>query len=105
VAVSASASSLSREVQGDERALWWERAVEAYPSYGDYQVKTSRIIPVFVATRLTHRVSTGPRAPIYGGTGPDLLAAAAMTTLQDSIQSRPVRLAAAAAAERVARGS
>ena len=39
------------EVQGDERALWWERAVEAYPSYADYQVKTSRIIPAFVATR------------------------------------------------------
>jgi deazaflavin-dependent oxidoreductase (nitroreductase family) len=40
----------AREVQGDERALWWERAVEAYPSYADYQKKTSRIIPVFVAT-------------------------------------------------------
>jgi len=42
---------VAREVQGDARALWWERAVEAYPSYADYQVKTSRIIPVFVATR------------------------------------------------------
>jgi F420H(2)-dependent quinone reductase len=42
---------VAREVQGDERALWWERAVEAYPSYADYQMKTSRIIPVFVATR------------------------------------------------------
>ena len=42
---------VAREVQGDERALWWERAVEAYPSYADYQLKTSRIIPVFVATR------------------------------------------------------
>jgi deazaflavin-dependent oxidoreductase (nitroreductase family) len=41
----------AREVEGDERALWWERAVEAYPSYADYQEKTSRIIPVFVATR------------------------------------------------------
>ena len=41
----------AREVQGDERELWWERAVEAYPSYADYQLKTSRIIPVFVATR------------------------------------------------------
>ena len=41
----------AREVQGDERALWWERAVAAYPSYADYQKKTSRIIPVFVATR------------------------------------------------------
>jgi deazaflavin-dependent oxidoreductase (nitroreductase family) len=42
---------VAREVQGDERALWWDRAVEAYPSYADYQMKTSRIIPVFVATR------------------------------------------------------
>ena len=41
----------AREVEGDERALWWERAVAAYPSYADYQEKTSRIIPVFVATR------------------------------------------------------
>jgi F420H(2)-dependent quinone reductase len=41
----------ARELQGDERALWWERAVVAYPSYADYQMKTSRIIPVFVATR------------------------------------------------------
>jgi F420H(2)-dependent quinone reductase len=42
---------VAREVQGDERGLWWERAVEAYPSYAEYQEKTSRIIPVFVATR------------------------------------------------------
>jgi deazaflavin-dependent oxidoreductase (nitroreductase family) len=41
---------IARELQGDERALWWERAVEAYPSYADYQTKTSRVIPVFVAT-------------------------------------------------------
>jgi deazaflavin-dependent oxidoreductase (nitroreductase family) len=41
---------IAREAQGDERALWWERAVEAYPSYAEYQMKTSRIIPVFVAT-------------------------------------------------------
>jgi deazaflavin-dependent oxidoreductase (nitroreductase family) len=42
---------VAREVHGDERALWWDRAVEAYPSYADYQMKTSRVIPVFVATR------------------------------------------------------
>jgi F420H(2)-dependent quinone reductase len=42
---------VAREVEGDERALWWKRAVEAYPSYADYQEGTSRIIPVFVATR------------------------------------------------------
>ena len=40
-----------REIDGDERAEWWERAVAAYPPYAEYQEKTSRVIPVFVATR------------------------------------------------------
>src|SRR5687767_8337125 len=31
-----------REVSGDERALWWERAVAAYPDYADYQERTDR---------------------------------------------------------------
>jgi deazaflavin-dependent oxidoreductase (nitroreductase family) len=38
----------AREVFGEEKAQWWERAVEAYPDYADYQVKTERAIPVFV---------------------------------------------------------
>lgn len=38
----------AREVLGDERALWWERAVEVWPDYADYQTKTDREIPVFV---------------------------------------------------------
>ncbi|MET7933046.1 nitroreductase family deazaflavin-dependent oxidoreductase [Streptomyces sp. NPDC005322] len=38
----------AREVTGEEKALWWERAVEAYPDYADYQRKTDRRIPVFV---------------------------------------------------------
>jgi hypothetical protein len=38
----------AREVSGEERALWWRRAVEAYPDYADYQRNTSRQIPVFV---------------------------------------------------------
>lgn len=38
----------AREVLGDEKALWWERAVAAYPPYADYQAKTERQIPVFV---------------------------------------------------------
>jgi F420H(2)-dependent quinone reductase len=38
----------AREVHGDEKAQWWERAVAAYPDYADYQKKTTRIIPVFV---------------------------------------------------------
>ena len=35
---------------GDEKAIWWERAVAAYPDYADYQAKTDRQIPVFVLT-------------------------------------------------------
>ena len=40
----------AREVFGEEKALWWERAVAAYPDYADYQAKTERQIPVFVLT-------------------------------------------------------
>ena len=38
-----------REVQGDERAQWWERSVAAYPPYAEYQENTDRVIPVLVA--------------------------------------------------------
>jgi deazaflavin-dependent oxidoreductase (nitroreductase family) len=40
-----------RELSGDERSEWWTRAVAAYPPYAEYQTKTDRVIPVFVATR------------------------------------------------------
>ncbi|TDC13041.1 nitroreductase family deazaflavin-dependent oxidoreductase [Streptomyces sp. 8K308] len=38
----------AREVTGEEKAVWWARAVEAYPDYADYQTRTDREIPVFV---------------------------------------------------------
>jgi F420H(2)-dependent quinone reductase len=38
-----------REVSGKEKKAWWERAVEAYPPYAEYQQNTTRQIPVFVA--------------------------------------------------------
>ena len=38
-----------REVSGDERAAWWERAVAVFPTYAEYQAKTERTIPVLVA--------------------------------------------------------
>jgi deazaflavin-dependent oxidoreductase (nitroreductase family) len=38
----------ARQVSGDERAEWWERAVAAFPDYAEYQEKTDREIPVFV---------------------------------------------------------
>ena len=40
----------AREVFGDEKATWWERAVQAWPDYAEYQKKTDRQIPVFVLT-------------------------------------------------------
>jgi F420H(2)-dependent quinone reductase len=38
----------AREVTGEEKAVWWERAVAAFPNYAEYQTKTTREIPVFV---------------------------------------------------------
>ena len=45
----------ARLVEGDEKALWWERAVAAFPDYAGYQKKTDREIPVFVLTRVDAR--------------------------------------------------
>ena len=42
---------VAREVTGDEKAIWWERSVAAYPPYAEYQAATDRVIPVFVARR------------------------------------------------------
>jgi F420H(2)-dependent quinone reductase len=39
---------VAREIHGDEKAVWWERAVAAYPDYADYQKNTERQIPMFV---------------------------------------------------------
>jgi deazaflavin-dependent oxidoreductase (nitroreductase family) len=40
-----------REVTGDEKAEWWARAVAVFPNYAEYQAKTSREIPVYIASR------------------------------------------------------
>lgn len=40
----------AREVFGEEKAIWWQRALETWPDYADYQQKTEREIPVFVLT-------------------------------------------------------
>ena len=50
-----------REVSGDEKAVWWERAVAAYPPYAEYQANTDREIPVFVATPRRARSGAGAR--------------------------------------------
>ncbi len=39
-----------REVEGEERARWWDRAVATYADYAEYQEKTDRVIPVLVAS-------------------------------------------------------
>jgi deazaflavin-dependent oxidoreductase (nitroreductase family) len=38
----------ARELSGDERAVWWDRALQVWPDYAEYQKKTDRQIPVFV---------------------------------------------------------
>ena len=43
----------AREVTGDERAVWWDRALVDWPAYANYQTKTDRVIPVFVLSRIT----------------------------------------------------
>jgi deazaflavin-dependent oxidoreductase (nitroreductase family) len=43
----------AREVTGDEKAVWWERSVAAYPPYAAYQRRTDRQIPVLVLERVT----------------------------------------------------
>ena len=42
---------VAREVTGEERDVWWERAVAVWPDYAEYQKKTDRLIPVVVLER------------------------------------------------------
>jgi deazaflavin-dependent oxidoreductase (nitroreductase family) len=46
---------MAREVSGDEKAVWWERAVETWPDYARYQTRTTRQIPVFVLEPIDER--------------------------------------------------
>jgi len=39
---------LAHEATGDEKAIWWQRAVATWPDYAGYQKRTKRQIPVFV---------------------------------------------------------
>ncbi|REJ05283.1 nitroreductase family deazaflavin-dependent oxidoreductase [Microbacterium bovistercoris] len=41
----------ARELAGSERAVWWDRAVEAWPAYADYQTRTDRLIALFLLER------------------------------------------------------
>ncbi|HJR39029.1 MAG TPA: nitroreductase family deazaflavin-dependent oxidoreductase [Nocardioidaceae bacterium] len=44
---------VAHEATGDERREWWQRAVDAFPDYADYQRRTEREIPVFVLEPVT----------------------------------------------------
>ena len=43
--------AVARELAGEERQEWWDRAVAAYPPYAEYQKRTERLIPVLLAER------------------------------------------------------
>ena len=49
----------ARELSGDEKAEWWQRAVAAFPDYAGYQRRTDREIPVFVLEPRTDRAPEG----------------------------------------------
>lgn len=57
----------ARELAGDERAVWWERAVAAFPPYAEYEQKTERLIPVFLAERRGQAAPPTPADPTTAG--------------------------------------
>ena len=42
----------ARIAEGEEREVWWQRSVEQYAPYAEYQEKTDREIPVFLLERV-----------------------------------------------------
>ena len=54
----------ARELEGEEREIWWQRAVEAYPTYANYQKRTERQIPVLLAERRSLISAGGRMAPM-----------------------------------------
>ncbi|QKW53677.1 nitroreductase family deazaflavin-dependent oxidoreductase [Streptomyces buecherae] len=56
----------AREVTGEEKVAWWERAVAAYPPYAEYQEKTDRVIPVFVLEPTPPPGPAGTPSPVTG---------------------------------------
>jgi deazaflavin-dependent oxidoreductase (nitroreductase family) len=39
---------VAREIDGEEREVWWPRCVEAWPDYAEYEKKTDRVMPIFL---------------------------------------------------------
>ena len=57
----------AREVTGDEKALWWDRAVEAWPDYANYRTETDRKVPgLRPRTGRRQREDAVSRAPASG---------------------------------------
>src|SRR5437867_823234 len=50
---------LAREVTEDEKAVWWQRAVDVWPDYAKYQERTNRQIPVFVLQPVDEAIGAG----------------------------------------------
>ena len=71
----------ARELNGDERRDWWDRAVAAFPTYAEYQAMTERVIPVFLLApsaglgRSHGRHAPAQVPPGVGGGFPQLLLA------------------------------
>jgi F420H(2)-dependent quinone reductase len=42
---------VARMLSGDERQEWWDHSVATWPTYGEYQKRTEREIPVFLLER------------------------------------------------------
>jgi deazaflavin-dependent oxidoreductase (nitroreductase family) len=42
----------ARLTEGVERAEWWDRAVQQYAPFAEYQEKTDRAIPLFLLERV-----------------------------------------------------
>jgi F420H(2)-dependent quinone reductase len=42
----------ARLLDGEERAEWWQHAVETWPTYAVYQTRTEREIPLFLLEEL-----------------------------------------------------
>ena len=60
----------ARELSGEEREIWWQRAVEAYPTYEKYQEKTERQIPILLAERRRHQRADFTAADLHRDSRP-----------------------------------
>ena len=62
---------VARQLSGEEREQWWQRAVDVWPDYADYQTKTDREIPVFILEPAKGEMRPGRRNEPRGPGGAD----------------------------------